>query len=381
MTALFALLLLALGFVVGFGYQTMQSASKSGALDPGNTNGTRPTAPIVKGLHVSPDDRMLALTAVYDKSRRSSRFMLDLKTMGFSAAESPFGWQDYITQWSTDGRSVLFEREKIPQLTEETKAGLYIEKAPRNLPEKAGAHATGQPRAEAEPLSLELPAGERVVAGLWAPGGRLVVKTRRETKALFIQDAAGAVKSVDRSPATYYQNRAVQENGKTVFYVVRDVDGQASASALYRVQNGRPQKLTPDLHEVAWSYVSENGRWMVVCRVAANETDWRWSLYRVTPQRADLVKENTIPADVSAVYWSPDYKHIVGAWGKSLWVIDIPTLAVRQLGRRTDWMAQDVAWFHREKSLVVAAGGRLWKVDAATGAAREMWQFPGRYRH
>lgn len=381
LVALFALLLLSLGFMVGFGYQTRQHSSSDPASEPAIANVTKPVAPTVKGLHVSPDDRLLAFTAVYDKSRRSSRFILDLKTLNFKAGESPFGWQDYITQWSTDSRRILFEREKIPQVTEETKAGLYVEQAPQIFGGNSAANSGNGKLAEPEALSPYLPPGERVVAGLWTPDGRLVIKTRRETKALFSQDQAGSVSAVDRSPATYYQNRAVQENGKTAFYVVRDVNQQAEASALYRVQNGRAQKLTPDLQDVAWSYVSENGRWMIVCRIAQNEIDWRWSLYRVTPQRADLVKENTIPADVSAVYWSPDFKHIVGAWGKSLWVIDIPTLTVRQLGKRTDWMAQDVAWFHREKTLIVAAGGRLWKVDAVTGAAREFWKFPERYWH
>jgi len=372
--AIFALLLLALGFIVGYGYQTLQPEPLPPATPPpGDAN--LPTS-VVKGLHISPDDRLVALTNVNERTRQSQRLVVDLQTLSYSAESSPRGWQDYIAQWSADGSSILFERERIPTPPDETRAGLFRERVqPAGGAAKTGPEAAPR-RQQPEALTLDLPPGEKVIKGLWARDGRLVVRTRRETKALFLREASGAAKRVDSSPGSYAQHREVLENGKSVFYVVRDVSAAANAVALYRVQDGQSRKLTADLGDVAWSYVAENGRWMMVCRQAAVETELAWSLYRVTPQQAVLVKEGMVPADINAVYWSPDFKSILGAWGKSLWVIDIPTLKVRKLGARDDWSAQDVAWYHHENAVLVAADGKLWKVDVATGKARELWGLP-----
>lgn len=370
-----ALLLLILGFIVGYGYG--YGVYKSLPTAPPQTPANH-WPPLTAGLRASPDDRLLAFTGVYTQSQYASRFLLDLKTGGFSAVESPGGWQDYITQWSNDGRSILFEREKIPRPVDAATAGLYQEKVQPMAP---GAGKTGEPeRTEPELLTPDglAPAGEKVTAGFWAPDGKLIVKTRREPKALYrVHD--GSVQPIDRADVTYYQNRAILENGHIVYYLVRNVPGQAKQAALYRVQNGQAHQLGGAFSDIAWAYVAENGRWMIVCQKAENGTDWLWTLYRVSPQGVQLVKKATVPGDVITVYWSPDAKRVLGASGQSLWIVDIPSLQVHQLGSQTDWKADDAIWLNHENAVVIAAEGILWKVSVPAGTRQQLWKFPDRY--
>jgi hypothetical protein len=385
--ALLAALLLALGFVAGYGFQSRQHAESSHSSDNGGNAVAEvpPMAPVVKGLRVRPDDRLLAFTGIYDQTQRAARFVFDLATRRMSVEETPAGWQDYITQWSDDGSRLLFEREKIPRPVADASAGLYQEKivaAPlASLRSAAGTAASPDAeahRAEPSPLAADAaPDGEKIIAGQWGPDG-LIVKTRREPKSLYLL-RGDRLALLDRAGVTYYQNRAVRENGRTALYVVRDVPGSRQEFALFRVQNQRARQLGPALRDVVWAYISENARWLIVCRHAARGNGWLWSLYAVTPQAAQLVKEAPVPADVIVVYWSPDFKRVLGSSGEKLWLIDIPTLQVHQLGQRSDWHADDAAWLNREQAVVVAAAGVLWKVRVPDGAATQLWRFPAPY--
>ena len=375
-----ALVLVGLGFVVGYGYHTVQSAPSSNA--PADT-GTPSTAPLVKGLRVSPDDKLVAFAAVYDQSRRGARFLLNPQTKTWSTASTPRGWQDYITQWSPDGRAVLFEREKIPRPVDDTTAGIYQSKV--WLPRANDPKQNGQKPQSAPPELMTQgvpPPGQKVVAGFWAPNGQLIIKTRRETKSLF-SVRNGAAHFVDHSSGTYEQNRATTENGKPVYYVVRDItragDKSSGDTALFRVENGKARQISDALEDPTWVYLAENTRWMIACRQADNDTDWVWTLYSVTPAQARQVKSAQVPADVIAVYWSPDFKHVLGAAGQSLWLIDVPSLRVRKLGARSDWNADDAAWMNRENAVVIAAAGRLWHITVPNGTTRELWKLPPDY--
>lgn len=376
--AALALVLLVLGFVVGYGFhasgntpptenETVASASKP-ALVP----------PIVKGLRASPDGSRLAFTGVYGAQTQASRFILDLKTKALSAQATPRGWQDYIVQWSADNRRILFDREKIPRAVEDTTPGLHeADVAAKALPSTSNASSSDAHERALTPRGT-LPSGEKSVAGFWTPQGALVVKTRREPKTLYLVRDGRAV-LVDRANVTYQQNRAVQENGKTVFYVVRDLPASPKESALFRVEGKSLRRLSEPLSDVEWVYVAEDARWMVVCRDAGDDANWLWTLYRVSPQRAIPAREEAVTKDVSGVFWSLDRKHILGASGKSLWMIDIPTLHSRRLGTREDWNADDATWLPQENAVIIATRGTLWKVDALSGAAREIWKFPSQY--
>lgn len=410
--AVLALMLLALGFIVGYGYHVVQRVPP--AVPPPVPTVAKPAPPLVKGLRVSPDGRRLAFTALYDGQKHASRFVLDLQTRRWNAVKTPDGWQDYIVQWSADSRKILFEREKIPRPAGGATAGLYEAEAGRTLSDGRGAteapsaapDATGnaatEPTSPASPGAPDtterlltgegtLPANERLVAGFWAPDSTLVVKTRREPKALYgVRGDRAAL--LDRAAVTYEQNRAVSEGGKTVFYVVRDVPGRAGQSALFRVQNGAARRLSEPLSELEWVYVSENARWMVLCRQADDGENWNWTLYRVTPQGASRVRSRIVPGEVSQVYWSPDTRHILGTRKGSLWLVDIPTLQTRRLGTPQDWSADDAAWVPRPQkagsggpgavggsSVIVAAKGYLWQVEVPSGAARQIWKLPPLY--
>jgi dipeptidyl aminopeptidase/acylaminoacyl peptidase len=405
--AVLGVLLLGLGFVVGYGFHTVQSEQNSvppngaglngGPLNGSTTPPVKSTPPVVKGLRVSPDGKRVAFTAVSNKLQRANRFIFDLQTKQFNATVTPTGWQDYIVQWSSDGRKILFDREKIPRGVEETTSGLHEADAVvgntvtapssatplSSISDAAGNAAAGNATAgntEDRPLAPRdvLPPNDRSVAGFWTPDGKLIVKTRREPKFLYeLQD--GVTVPIDRAGVTYYQNRAVKENGKTVFYVVRDVPNQPQNAALFRIENGRSRQLGAAFEVPEWVYVAENGQWMIVCREAPDEENWQWTLYRISGQAARVVSTQVVPGDVSGVFWSPDRKYVLGASGESLWLIDIPTLKSRRLGSRTDWNADDAGWLPDAKSVVVAAKGKLWRVDVPSGTAREIWQFPPEY--
>ena len=378
LAALLALVLIVVGFIVGYGYGygVYKGTPQSQPAKPAKPSTQWP--PITKGLRISPDDRLLAFTGVYDRSRRASRFIVDLKTQKFDAEESPVGWQDYVTQWNADGRTLLLQREKIPRPVEPTTPGLYQAKIQAG---DTGPGGNGTPQSGPPKLLIEENGGqegERVTAGLWRPDGQLVVKARREPKTLYLM-RNGQLQLIDRAALTYYQNRAIQEGGKIVYYVVRDIPGQQQV-ALFRLQDGRPRQLSGAWDEVVWVYLAENARWMIVCQQATDGEDWLWTLYRVTPQGVQLVTKKTVPGDVITVYWSPDFKKVLGASGKSLWLIDIPSLQVRQVGTRKDWDADDAIWLHHQNAAIVAANGRLWKVTLPTGTATKLWEFPEKYR-
>ena len=408
--AVLGVLLLALGFVVGYGFHTVQSEQNSAPPNRAGQNGgapstavnpaAKPTPPVVKGLRVSPDGKRVAFTAVSNKLQRANRFIFNLQTRQFNATVTPVGWQDYIVQWSPDGRRILFDREKIPRGVEETTSGLHeadvtdstVTSSPGATPQPSTPGATNV--AEGEPTEGEtadreaadrpltprgaLPPNDKSVAGFWAPDGRLIVKTRREPKFLYqLQD--GVTVPIDRAGVTYYQNRAVDEEGKTVFYVVRDVPSQPQNAALFRIENGRSRQLGAAFEVPEWVYVAENGQWMIVCRDAPDGENWQWTLYRVSSQGARIVSTRVVPGDVSGVFWSPDRKYVLGASGESLWLINIPTLQSRRLGTRTDWDADDAGWLPDSKSVVVAAKGKLWQVDVPSGTAHEIWRFPSEY--
>jgi hypothetical protein len=374
-----AIILVGLGFAVGYGYHTVQSAPSTIQSPDAETVST---PPLVKGLRVSPDDRLVAFAAVFDQSRRAARFVFDLKTNTYTTANTPRGWQDYITQWSANGRAVLFEREKIPRPVDDTTAGIYQEKVWLN----PGAPKQGAVKPQTAPPQLMTeglaPRAEKVVAGFWAPNGQLIIKTRRETKSLYAV-RGGVASFVDHSSGTYEQNRAITENGKPVYYVVRDISGAGEKTtgdtALFRVENAKAQQISDALEDPTWVYVAENARWMIACRQADNGTDWIWTLYSVAPHQARRVRSAQVPGDVIAVYWSPDFKHVLGAAGQSLWLIDVPSLHVHRLGARMDWSADDAAWMNRENAVVVASAGRLWRVALPHGAQRELWKLPPAY--
>jgi hypothetical protein len=375
LAAFFAAALLALGFAVGYGFHTAQSTSsdsKASNGTQGNQTSTRssrkaaPVPPVVKGLHISPDGTRVAFTAVYKGGLESSRFVLNLKNGQFEARQAPRGWQDFVVQWGNDGRRILLDRERIPRSVADTQAGLHEE----NLDEKS----------EPRPLtpSPTLPSGEKSVSGLWTSSGDLVVKTRREPKTLFVI-RNGRAQLADRAAVTYYQNRVVRENGRDVLYVVRDVPGRPKQNALFRVENGRARQISSVLGKIEWAYVAENARWLIVCRTQPDSSDWQWTLYRVSPQACTLSSTRSVPSDVISVFWSPNFKSILGTSGNALWAVDIPSLQSRQIGKQKGWNADDAGWLPHENAVLVAARGTLWKVDVTSGAARAVWKFPTSY--
>jgi hypothetical protein len=374
-----ALSLIGLGFVAGYGYgfgkyqqvKPVTATPKPAAL-----------APVVKGMRVSPNGHLLAFTGVYDQSRRASRFVFNLQNGAWSAQESPLGWQDYITQWSADSSRVLFEREKIPRPVADAKAGIYADKVLSSAtatPSRTSESVKSQPQfSQAQPLTQGVtPGDEKIMTGFWDARGRLIIKTRREPKALYGVEGKRAV-LLDRTSGTYLQNRAVMENGVSVLYVMRDIDSNGT-QALFRVVGNKAQRISEPLRDVVWSYVAENARAMIVCYYAANDEDWRWVYYRITPQKALKVQENTVPGDVISVYWSPDSRFVLGSSGQSLWLIDLPSLKSKRLGTRRDWYADDAAWLADSKAVLVAADGKLWKVNLLGGQSRAIWTFPAPY--
>jgi hypothetical protein len=370
--AALALGLVVLSFIGGYGYGVgiRKKAPDGTTITPGATPKPEKSPPEVKGLRAAPNDQYVALTAVYDQSRLAARVIVDLQKGTASEAQSPVGWQDYITQWSADSRKILFERERIPRPVADATAGLYA--APM-------APKTDQTATPAEPELLtqgvDVP-GEKIIAGFWTPNGNLVLKTRREPKSLW-EISPNGQRLVDRAGVNFQQHRAVIEKGKTVFYTVRDVPGDGGIAALFRVVEGKATRLSDDLSGALWVYLEERARYMTVCRQGEGG-DWQWMVYGVGAQGAKLLKTATVPGDIRAVYWSPEGKHILGAGGDSLWIVDVPSLQSRRLTSRTDWKANDACWLNKEEAVLVAARGVLHKV-ALSGATRELWRFSDAY--
>ena len=366
LTLLLGMGLLSIGIVIGYGFQSRAAQTeRSAPVRPLKPRPATPSSPpLVKGLHSSPDGGLLAWTGVWDRSSHAGVWVFDVASKRVHLTPSPSGWQDYVSQFRADGRALLVEREKIPRAAAEAKAGLFQTTVDRKT------LVSSEPKSVTPPL----PPGEKLVSGTFAPDGTVLLKTRREPKSLFLAQN-GAVKLLDRSPQSYGQNRAVKQNGRMVVYAVRDVP-QGKGVALFRIENGRALALTAPLSDVAWSYVSPLARFLVVAREDAESGDYIWTLYAIESKRARELKSQTVPADAISVYWSPDEKQILGAAGQKLWSVSIPALKVRQIGKKTDWNADDATWIGTQNAIAVAAGGTFWRVDVASGQAKELWKFP-----
>ncbi len=365
-TLLLALFLVGIGFLVGYGYQARDPKSSPSRVVPAPL--ATPQAPQVKGLHASPDGKLLAFTGVYDNSERAGVWILNAATRRATTTPAPTGWQDFVTQWRSDGRALLLEREKIPRPVADANAGLYLAPVARNSTDsRIGAMA---------PFSFDLPRGEKIVTGLLAPNGDLLVRTRREPKSLYIVRDGGAV-PVDKAAFNYGQNRPVREGKNLVFYVVRDVPNSENV-ALFRVENGRARQISPGWNDVSWSYVAPSGQQLIVARLDENEVDWNWTLYQITPQNVKLMRSARVPADVISVYWSGDEKHVLGAAGERLWSIEVPSLKCAPIGSKTDWNADDATWIDN-KSVAIAENGEIWRVDVGNGKAAKLWRFPNQF--
>jgi hypothetical protein len=367
--ALFSGVLLVLGFIIGLGYQSFENASQNQRRPAPQKIVLHP--PTVRGLRISADDQLLAFSGIYNQFTSASRFVFDLKNSTWSAIETPAGWQDSMVQWGKDNRTVLYERSKIPRIVIGAKAGLYSEKVlPGNVkPQWKNQMSLSQ--------NLQEP-GEKIYAGFWTPQDQLVVKTQHDDRSLYLAQN-GAMVKIDHSPGTYYQNRAVGNAAHQAYYVVRDVDRSGNNVALFRIHQGKSVQLGPNFSNVIWAYLSENAKWLLLCSNAADGQNWEWDLWEVKNNRLKKITTAQIPGDVIAVYWSPDFKHILGAVGDKLWLIDVPTLKVHQIGKRNDWHADDAAWLNHQNAVVIAAAGKLWKVDITSGERTELWEFPKKY--
>ena len=362
---LLGVLLLCTGFAVGLGFQSR--ASQQAKSQPAPT--PIPTvAPLVKGLRASPDGRLLAFTGIYHNFGRGSVWVYDAQSGRAKATASPVGWQDYVAGWSGDGRTLLLEREKIPRPVAKAKAGIY------RAPVDRGTLALGG----VTDLTPDLPGNEKIVSGLYAPDGKIIIKTRSDPKALYRVEGKRAI-PLDRAAVTYGQNRAVRSGQSTIFYVVRDIAKMPDKVALFRIAGDQTRQISPafDAGEISWSYVSPQGKQLILAR--AQGEDWEWTLYRIEASTVKKLRSATVPGDVITVYWSPDEKRVLGAAGEKLWTIEVPSLVAKQLGARTDWNADDAAWIGNQNAVAVAAGGQLWRVEVPGGAAKALWRFPDPY--
>jgi len=357
--------LVALGFVVGYGFHSRaaQNAAKTSA----PITSLRTSPPLVKGLHSSPDGSLLAFTGVWDRSSHAGVWVVNPRTGRARVTPSPLGWEDFVSQWRADGRALLTEREKIPRATAEAKAGLFQTSVDRATLSSS----------EPQDVTPPLPSKEKLVSGTFAPDGSLLLKTRREPKSLFLANG-GSARLIDRSPNSYGQNRAVRQSGRTVIYAVRDV-AKGAGVALYRIESGHTTALSPPLEGVSWSYVSPSARWLVVARENSDTGDFEWTLYAIESKGVRELKRQTVPSDAISVYWSPDEKQILGAAGQKLWSIAVPSLKVRQIGAKSNWNADDASWIGNQNAVAIAASGTLWRVDVGSGKAKEVWKFPSQF--
>lgn len=362
--------LLAFGFLAGYGFHVRQNPAPVARPIPTPQPATALAPPQVRGLQASPDGKLVAFTGVWDEFSRAGVWIIDSKNGKARLSESPAGWQDFVTQWRGDGAALLLEREKIPRPAAEAQAGLYLSPIDRATL-RAG---------ELQSLKPDLPRGEKIITGLLAPDGRLLIKTRREPKTLFeVQNEAA--RRLDGAHISYGQNRPVMEKGQLVIYAVRDVPQFPSQSALFRVQNGRAQQISPGWDDLSWSYVAPSGRSLLVAREDEESDNWIWTLYAIESAKIREIKSANVPADVISVYWSRDEKRVLGAAGRKLWIVDVPSLQTRQLSARADWNADDATWLGRENAVLVAAGGELWRVAVPSGKTARVWRFPAQFWH
>lgn len=366
--------LLATGFFVGLGFQSRATQqARDAATAKAKATPTPAPAPLVKGLRSSPDGRLLAFTGIYNNYGRGSLWLVDLQTQRARATASPAGWQDYVAAWRDDGRALLLEREKIPRPAAQAKAGIY------SAPVDGASLSTGEPRNVTPPL----PRGEKIVSGLFAPDGTLILKTRSDPKTLFRVEGQGQSEravAIDRAAVTYGQNRVVKIGQRTIYYVMRDIAKQPDKIALFRVENAKARQISPGWNEdeIVWSYVSPTGKKLLLARYEG-ESDWQWTLYNIGIDGVKEVKSAVVPGDVITVYWSPDETQILGAAGEKLWLISVPDLKATALGTRTNWNADDATWIGNQSAVAVAAGGELWRVAVPSGKAEKIWRFPGEY--
>jgi len=357
--------LVALGFAIGYGFHTLSTQIAPKAPVP--VASARNSPPIVKGLHSSPDGSLLAFTGVWDRSSHAGVWVVNPRTGHARLSPSPLGWEDFVSQWRSDGRALLTEREKIPRATAEAKAGVFQTSVDRATLSSS----------EPQDVTPPLPSEEKLVSGTFAPDGSLLLKTRREPKSLFLANG-GSARLIDRSSNSYGQNRAVRQNGRVVIYAVRDV-AKGAGVALVRIANGKATSLSPPLEGVSWSYVSPSGRWLVVARENSDTGDFEWTLYAIESKGVRELKRQTVPSDAISVYWSPDEKQILGAAGQKLWSIAVPSLKVRQIGAKSNWNADDASWIGNQNAVAIAASGTLWRVDVASGEAKQLWKFPSQF--
>lgn len=358
---LLAIFLVGIGFFVGYGFQSRANEQRNSASNNSNNNRQ---APIVKAFHASPDSQKLALTAVFSGSNKAGVWIYDLKTNVANNFASPAGWQDYVVGWKNPD-SLLVERERIPRLVADATAGMYA------APVVDGKTSDDQ----WTPFKTHLKSSEKLISGFYSPDGVLHLKTRREPKTIWRIEDDQAVK-LDNSNNAYGQNRVTRINNKNILYTVRDISDIDSRQALFRVENGAATQISQPFEDLSWSYVAPSGKQFLIAQ--QGDEEWIWTLYDIEAKSIKEIKSAGVPSDVISVYWSPDEKHILGAAGDKLWLIDIPSLTCKQLGMRDSWSSDDATWIDNQ-NVGIAAGGKLWKVDLATGKETALWEFPEQF--
>lgn len=358
------LLLPVLGFLVGLGYQTTHHVPPPAPRPVPSAL----TPPLVKFMVMSPDDRRLAFTVVYRDGGQAARCIWELRTGKLTSTLCPRGWEDFLVQWTADSRALVFQREKLPRDSDsKARAGLY--RVPFD-----------QPGREQPLVGNGVAPEEKPISGALLADGTVMVKTRREPKALFIAHGP-RIEVWDRSPGTYLQNRLVQEQGRPVLYVVRDTPPQRDNPRLWRITGPRTfRALTEPLGRLVWAYVEEQqARHLLTCSDPGDGANWLWKLYAIGPGQARFMNQRQIPQDANSVFWSPDGNRVLAAGGEQLWLVGIPGLVVRPLGTRRDWYADDATWMHHRQAVVVASGGVLWQVGIPGGTAQQLLKLPEKF--